>query len=80
MQPGGVIFSGCPPSKGAWGRDPLEFFFTKSCQITISIKSITKNNVFFTELGAIIISARGRVTEDFLNGSLFLLKPLKMGP
>ena len=35
------------------------FFFTKSCGITISIKSISRNDVLFAELGAMIISAKG---------------------
>ena len=59
MQPGGSYFLGAPLKRG---RTPLVFqifFFTKSCLITISEKSITRNDVLFAELGAIFIFARG---------------------
>ena len=56
-----------PPLKGGVGGDPLNFLkllFTKSCLITISIKSLTKNDVLFTKLGAIIISGRVNETQS----------------
>ena len=63
MPPGGHIFW-VPPLIGGEGGGGTPFifrifFFTKSCGITISIKSISRNDVLFAELGAMIISAKG---------------------
>ena len=48
-----------PWLKGGTPQKKLKFFFTKSCQITISLKSEKNNHVLYAKYGIIFISARG---------------------
>ena len=57
----GGHFSWLPLFEGAKGGTPqkISIFFTKSCQIAISLKSEKNNRVMFAKYCIIIISARG---------------------
>ena len=62
----GGHFSWLPSFKGAKGGDPpkkFQFFFTKSCQNTISLKSEKHYHVLYAKNNLIIISARGGAFE-----------------
>ena len=57
----GGYFSWLPSFKGAKGGNPpkkFQFFFTKSCQITISLKSEEKNHVLYAKYCIIFIHRR----------------------